>query len=107
MSAERSSSHSQNQPKIDPYAAFSLSRLLLLLLLLLAFLLRTYQLDNQALRGDEAATVLYSALPVTDLWELSRITDPHPPLYYLMLHPWQLLTGDGAWAMRFAAASSA
>ena len=79
-----------------------MSRLLLLLLLLLAFLLRTYQLDSQALRGDEAATVLYSALPVTDLWELSRITDPHPPLYYLMLHPWQLLTGDGAWAMRFA-----
>jgi uncharacterized membrane protein len=71
-------------------------------LLFLAFFLRTYQLDRQALRGDEAATVLYSALPVTELWELSRITDPHPPLYYLMLHPWQGLVGESAWAMRFA-----
>jgi hypothetical protein len=74
----------------------------ILLLLLLAFWLRTYQLDDQALRGDEAATVLYSALPVTELWELSRVTDPHPPLYYLMLHPWQWLAGESAWAMRFA-----
>ena len=78
----------------------------MLLLLLLAFLLRVYQLDSQALRGDEAATVLYSALPITALWELSRITDPHPPLYYLMLHPWQWLAGESAWAMRFAGAAA-
>lgn len=73
-----------------------------LLILLLAFFLRVYQLDSQSLRGDEAATVLYSALPIGDLWELSRVTDPHPPLYYLMLHPWQWLAGESAWAMRFA-----
>jgi uncharacterized membrane protein len=77
-------------------------RLIILLLLLLAFFLRTYQLDSQSLRGDEAATVLYSALPITDLWELSRITDPHPPFYYLLLHPWQWLVGETAWAMRYA-----
>ncbi len=76
--------------------------MILILLLLLAFFLRTYRLDSQALRGDEAATVLYSALPITDLWELSRVTDPHPPLYYLLLHPWQWLAGESAWAMRFA-----
>jgi uncharacterized membrane protein len=74
----------------------------LLLLLLLAFFLRTYRLDYQALRGDEAATVLYSAMPITELWELSRVTDPHPPLYYLLLHPWQWLVGESGWAMRFA-----
>ena len=73
----------------------------ILLILLLAFFLRTYQLDSQALRGDEAATVFYSALPITELWELARITDPHPPLYYLMLHPWQWLLGENAWMMRF------
>jgi mannosyltransferase len=77
------------------------NRLYILLILLLAFFLRTYQLDSQALRGDEAATVHDSALPVTELWELSRITDPHPPLYYLMLHPWQWLMGENAWMMRF------
>ncbi|MCB9078240.1 MAG: glycosyltransferase family 39 protein [Anaerolineaceae bacterium] len=72
------------------------------LILLLAFFLRTYQLDHQALRGDEAATVLYSAMPISELWELSRVTDPHPPLYYLLLHLWQTLIGEEAWVMRFA-----
>jgi hypothetical protein len=80
----------------------ALARHVLLLLLLVAFFLRVYHLDGQSLRGDEAATVLYSALPVNQLWELSRVTDPHPPLYYLMLHPWQWLAGESAWAMRFA-----
>ncbi len=74
----------------------------ILLILLLAFFLRTYQLNGQSLRGDEAATVHYSALPISHLWELSRVTDPHPPLYYLMLHPWQWLAGEEAWLMRFA-----
>ncbi len=73
-----------------------------LLLILAAFCWRTYQLDAQSLRGDEAATVLYSALPIGELWELSRVTDPHPPFYYFMLHPWQWLAGESAWAMRFA-----
>jgi len=89
----------------DPHNANlfrSRQRWMLLLILLLAFFLRTYQLDQQALRGDEAATVLYSAMPVNELWELSRITDPHPPLYYAMLHPWQWLIGEEGWAMRFA-----
>jgi len=77
------------------------AHLLILLILLFAFFLRTYQLDTQSLRGDEAATVHYSAMPVTELWELSRITDPHPPGYYLLLHPWQWLLGKNAWLMRY------
>jgi hypothetical protein len=79
---------------------------LLILLTLLAFWLRLYQLDHQSLRGDEAATVLYSALPVNELWELSRLTDPHPPLYYALLHPWQWLVGEEVWVMRFAGAAA-
>ena len=78
------------------------SKFYILALLLLAFFLRVYRLDGQALRGDEAATVHYAALPVNQLWELSSITDPHPPLYYLLLHPWQRLFGEEAWVMRFA-----
>ena len=76
-------------------------RLAIILSLWLAFGLRLYKLDTQSLRGDEAATVHYSALPVGQLWELSRVTDPHPPLYYLALHPWQWLLGESAWMMRF------
>lgn len=76
-------------------------RLLLLLILGLAFALRAYGLDYHALRGDEAASVHYSTMPVLELWELSRLTDPHPPFYYLSLHPWQWLVGEAAWSMRF------
>ncbi len=105
-----------NQPTAAPASssnvlgrqpAGSLTRLILyprpvLLLLLAAFFLRLYALDGQSLRGDEAATVLYSAMPVGELWELARVTDPHPPLYYLLLHPWQWGLGEGVWTMRFA-----
>lgn len=84
------------------FYAMSFRRSAVLLIILAAFFLRTFQLDQQSLRGDEAATVLYSAMPVTELWELSRITDPHPPLYYAMLHPWQWLIGEQTWVMRFA-----
>ena len=80
--------------------------LIILVILIIAFSLRLYKLDSQALRGDEAATVLYSALPVSQLWEHSRVTDPHPPLYYLMLNPWQRLLGEEAWIMRFAGAAA-
>jgi len=76
-------------------------QLYIILIIWLAFGLRTYHLADQSLRGDEAATVLYSAMPITELWELSRITDPHPPLYYALLHPWQWLLGEAAWPMRF------
>jgi hypothetical protein len=77
-------------------------RFALILCLWLAFGLRLYKLEAQSLRGDEAATVHYSALPIDQLWELSRVTDPHPPLYYLALHPWQWLLGKSAWTMRFS-----
>jgi mannosyltransferase len=76
-------------------------RLLILCILLFAFGLRVYRLDTQSLRGDEAATVHYSAMPVSELWELSRITDPHPPGFYLLLHPWQWLLGKNAWLLRY------
>jgi hypothetical protein len=75
---------------------------IILFVVLVAFGLRVVYLDAQSLRGDEAATILYSAIPLGDLWELSRITDPHPPLYYAMLHPWQRVAGDNSFTMRFA-----
>ncbi len=82
--------------------AFIWNHIAILLIVWIAFFLRTYQLDSQALRGDESATVLYSAMPINELWELSRLTDPHPPLYYAMLHPWQWVMGEEGWLMRFA-----
>lgn len=93
---------SQTNPAKTVAQVLPRHRLAIFVILLIAFFLRTYQLGDQSLRGDEAATVLYSALSITDLWELSRITDPHPPFYYLLLHPWQAMVGEEAWVMRFA-----
>src|SRR5918992_2870845 len=43
---------------------------------------------------DEALSANISALPVGDLLEALR-HDGHPPLYYLMLHGWMELVGEG------------
>src|SRR5688500_14122206 len=48
---------------------------------------------------DEALSVNISALPVGDLLERLR-HDGHPPLYYLLLHYWIELVGDGDTAVR-------
>src|SRR5690606_34589968 len=55
-------------------------KLLPLLIVLLAVGLRLYRLADQSLRGAEAPSVLYAALPVT----------------------WQWLLGESAWVMRYA-----
>jgi MFS family permease len=48
---------------------------------------------------DEALSVNISQLPVGDLLEALR-HDGHPPLYYLVLHYWMEVVGDGDVAVR-------
>ena len=48
---------------------------------------------------DEALSASIAALPVGDLLDALR-HDGHPPLYYLLLHGWTELVGDGDAAMR-------
>jgi MFS family permease len=48
---------------------------------------------------DEALSVNISRLPVGDLLEALR-HDGHPPLYYLLLHYWMALVGEGDVAVR-------
>jgi hypothetical protein len=48
---------------------------------------------------DEALSVNISRLPVGDLLEALR-HDGHPPLYYLLLHYWMEVVGDGDVAVR-------
>ncbi len=70
-------------------------------IILLAFALRVFQLDAQSLRGDEAASALYASYPVSQIVEISRTVDPHPPTFYIGLHFWERLTGYGEFALRF------
>jgi mannosyltransferase len=48
---------------------------------------------------DEALSVNIAALPVGDLLQALR-QDGHPPLYYLLLHGWMELVGEGDMAVR-------
>jgi hypothetical protein len=74
---------------------------LLLGLILLAFGLRLYRLDAQSLRGDEAASATYASLPAAEILEITRVADPHPPLFYLALGGWERLAGVSEFAVRF------
>jgi hypothetical protein len=48
---------------------------------------------------DEALSVNIAALPVGDVFEALR-HDGHPPLYYLLLHYWMQVFGEGDMAVR-------
>ena len=77
------------------------TRLAMLLLVLVAFALRVYRLDYQALRGDEAFAHLFAQQPLREMLPSLATTEPHPPLYYATLHLWISLLGQGEFAARF------
>jgi mannosyltransferase len=52
---------------------------------------------------DEALTVNIARLPIADLFEQLR-HDGHPPLYYLLLHSWMQVFGEGDDAVRLLSA---
>lgn len=63
--------------------------------------LRLYNRSNLWL--DEALSVNIAQLPVGDLLDALR-HDGHPPLYYLLLHYWMEVFGDGDVAVRLLSA---
>jgi mannosyltransferase len=54
---------------------------------------------RSALWLDEAQSVAFARLPLADIPDALR-TDGAPPLYYLLLHVWMRLFGDGNLAVR-------
>ncbi|MFQ6015959.1 MAG: glycosyltransferase family 39 protein [Anaerolineae bacterium] len=73
----------------------------ILLVLLLAFALRVYGLDGQSLWGDEGWSLEHAQGPLTSVLPSARSEGTMPPLYYLLLHFWLLLTGRTEFALRF------
>jgi mannosyltransferase len=82
------------------HARWQLDIVLVLVLMLLAFALRVYQLDHQDLRGDEAATWVYSIRSFAELLDIWKV-DPQPPLYYSLMHEWFPLAGTTEFAIRY------
>lgn len=62
--------------------------------------LRVATLTSKSLWFDETYSVLVASLPVGRLLAVTAANDAHPPLYYLMLHAWLGLFGDGEGAVR-------
>jgi mannosyltransferase len=78
-------------------------RLALLTTFLAAVALRLYGLGSESLWFDEAWSFKISQM---DPWQIlfSTPEDNNPPLYYLILHYWVLLTGDSEFAIRLPSA---
>lgn len=68
-------------------------------ILLIGAVLRWFALVDWGLWADELYTVTRrGALSIPDI--LLAPTDPHPPLYYLLVHWWMALLGDGVFIVR-------
>jgi len=73
---------------------------LLLAILALAVVVRGWVIDRDALWLDEGYSWWDAQQRLSALWSLVPTCDPHPPLYFALLHPWIMLVGDGTVAMR-------
>lgn len=73
-----------------------------LALTLLALAIRLYHLTYHSLWFDEAMSVHWARSSVPRILEVSMnlVEDRLPPLYYLLLHYWRSLFGDGEVAVR-------
>lgn len=75
---------------------------MLFAILLLAWGLRLWHLDRQALWWDEAVSWHLARLPLREL--LAALQVPlhgiHPPLYYALLHYWTMAAGQSEFALR-------
>lgn len=71
----------------------------IVLILLAAFALRVYRLNERPIWYDEAFSVFLSEQPVGEIVR-GTAADIQPPLYYILLHGWQLL-GEQPFVLRF------
>lgn len=72
----------------------SRSSLLLCAIILLGAVLRFAAIGSKSVWLDEAFSVWVASHPPTEIWAWLLKIDQHPPLYYTLLHYWQLLFGD-------------
>ena len=73
-----------------------------LLILLVALAVRIQNLVYHSLWFDEAMSVHWARSDISRILEVSMnlVEDRLPPLYYLLLHGWRLVAGDGEVALR-------
>lgn len=72
-----------------------------LTVLLIAWLLRCWHLSFYDFRGDEVFGIEYVTAPLGQVIGALAAGEPHPPLFYLLLHAWIPLAGNGSYALRW------
>ncbi|WP_143491848.1 MULTISPECIES: glycosyltransferase family 39 protein [unclassified Pseudomonas] len=77
------------------FTSLRIDRLALLAVVSLALFVRFYAIDVPSIWYDEAYSLLLARETPTRIWALTAL-DVHPPLYYVLLHYWVLLWGEGA-----------
>ena len=89
------------------------TRLALLLIVLLAFALRLNQLEGQSMWSDEGLSLYRARQPLptvlANTTEVDGVVtqDTNPPLYFLMLHGWRAVVGEGIFVLRFVGVAAA
>lgn len=73
---------------------------LLLAIIALAASLRLFGLDMESFWGDEVFSVVWADADPITIIKSTAITEPHPPLYYLLLHYWMTVFGDSEAVVR-------
>jgi 4-amino-4-deoxy-L-arabinose transferase-like glycosyltransferase len=68
---------------------------------LFAFWLRVYALSSQSYWLDEAWTLYFAGISLTDLWHWLRTEELHPPLYFPLINFWVRLAGNSEFSTRF------
>ncbi|HYC02302.1 MAG TPA: glycosyltransferase family 39 protein [Azospirillaceae bacterium] len=69
-------------------------------IMLLALAVRLTNAGREPLWLDEAYTLWFASLPLADLWGRTPAFEPHPPMYYTLLHGWIALFGTSEAALR-------
>ena len=111
MAAHRETPVGDTQdPRAVPGAWFVALRLIrwarehwLLPIMLLAAAVRFFDLTAASIWFDEGSSVLLSRFSLPDIWGHAA-HDVHPPLYFMLLHGWIGLFGDGMLSIRLMSA---
>jgi 4-amino-4-deoxy-L-arabinose transferase-like glycosyltransferase len=72
-----------------------------LAILVVAAALRFYRVGEMSLRADEAANLFLAAEAPSAIIQPFITTDPHLPIYFLLLHYWMVAAGRSELAVRF------
>ena len=73
-------------------------------IVLLGAALRFYAIGDKSVWLDEAYSIWLADQPTMEMWRWLVRIDHHPPLYYSLLHVWQMYFGDAQGTVRMLSA---